>query len=89
MYLYEHSTDMCPTLQETESDNAKIVGSIGGYQYGRQPIRPRDLDPCKAYRFRTRITINNRFQNTKYQHSNNNNNNRFHHRTIHLLWNSG
>ncbi|RDY08471.1 hypothetical protein CR513_07315, partial [Mucuna pruriens] len=37
----EHPTDMCHTLQETESNNAEIVRSIGGYQYGRQsyPIR--------------------------------------------------
>ncbi|RDX89956.1 hypothetical protein CR513_28240, partial [Mucuna pruriens] len=31
----EHPTDMCPTLQETESDHPKSVGSIGGYQYGK------------------------------------------------------
>ncbi|RDY13943.1 hypothetical protein CR513_01065, partial [Mucuna pruriens] len=30
----EHPTNMCPTLQETGSDNAEIVRSIGGYQYG-------------------------------------------------------
>ncbi|RDY02541.1 hypothetical protein CR513_14013, partial [Mucuna pruriens] len=27
----EHPTDMCPTLQETESDHLESVGSIGGY----------------------------------------------------------
>ncbi|RDY07941.1 hypothetical protein CR513_07881, partial [Mucuna pruriens] len=31
----EHFTDMCPTLQETESDNAELVGAIGGNQYDR------------------------------------------------------
>ncbi|RDY12519.1 hypothetical protein CR513_02674, partial [Mucuna pruriens] len=33
----EQLIDMCPTLQETESDNAELVGAIGGNQYGRQP----------------------------------------------------
>ncbi|RDY01401.1 hypothetical protein CR513_15278, partial [Mucuna pruriens] len=37
----EHPTDMCPTLQETKSDNAKIIGAIGGNQYGRQPYQTR------------------------------------------------
>ncbi|RDX82316.1 hypothetical protein CR513_36911, partial [Mucuna pruriens] len=37
----EHPTDMCPTLQKIESNNAQIVGSIGGYQYGRQPYLSR------------------------------------------------
>ncbi|RDX69575.1 hypothetical protein CR513_51296, partial [Mucuna pruriens] len=32
----EHPTDMCPTLQETESDHPESVGAIGGYQYGKQ-----------------------------------------------------
>ncbi|RDX94147.1 hypothetical protein CR513_23503, partial [Mucuna pruriens] len=27
----EHPTDLCPTLQETESDQPEIVGTIGGY----------------------------------------------------------
>ncbi|RDX73121.1 hypothetical protein CR513_47313, partial [Mucuna pruriens] len=29
----EHPTDMCPTLQETESSHPKSVGAIGGYLY--------------------------------------------------------
>ncbi|RDX74555.1 hypothetical protein CR513_45688, partial [Mucuna pruriens] len=33
----EHHTNMCPTLQETESDQPKNVGAIGGFQYGKQP----------------------------------------------------
>ncbi|RDY00310.1 hypothetical protein CR513_16515, partial [Mucuna pruriens] len=33
----EHPTDICPTLQKIESDNAECVGAKGGYQYGRQP----------------------------------------------------
>ncbi|RDX89302.1 hypothetical protein CR513_28987, partial [Mucuna pruriens] len=32
----EHPTDMCPTLQETEPEHPESVGSIGGYQYGKQ-----------------------------------------------------
>ncbi|RDY12051.1 hypothetical protein CR513_03202, partial [Mucuna pruriens] len=37
----EHPTDMCPTLQETESDHSESVGAIGGYQYGKQPYATR------------------------------------------------
>ncbi|RDY01171.1 hypothetical protein CR513_15541, partial [Mucuna pruriens] len=33
----EHPTNMCPTLQETESDQTENVGAIGGFQYGKQP----------------------------------------------------
>ncbi|RDY04338.1 hypothetical protein CR513_11966, partial [Mucuna pruriens] len=40
----EHPTDMCPTLQETESDHPESVGSIGGYQYGKQPYRSKPYD---------------------------------------------
>ncbi|RDY06177.1 hypothetical protein CR513_09872, partial [Mucuna pruriens] len=40
----EHPTDMCPTLQETESDRPESVGSIGGYQYGKQPYSSRSYD---------------------------------------------
>ncbi|RDX82295.1 hypothetical protein CR513_36931, partial [Mucuna pruriens] len=29
---FEHPTDLCPTLQETESDQLENVGAIGGYQ---------------------------------------------------------
>ncbi|RDX87558.1 hypothetical protein CR513_30955, partial [Mucuna pruriens] len=32
----ENSTDLCPTLQEIESDQPENVGAIGGFQYGRQ-----------------------------------------------------
>ncbi|RDX63897.1 hypothetical protein CR513_57613, partial [Mucuna pruriens] len=35
----EHLTDMCPTLQENESDYPKSVEAIGGYQYGKQPYQ--------------------------------------------------
>ncbi|RDX91933.1 hypothetical protein CR513_26000, partial [Mucuna pruriens] len=46
----EHPTDLCPTLQETESNHPESVGAIGGYQYswpfdnqqfGKQPFRSR------------------------------------------------
>ncbi|RDY14407.1 hypothetical protein CR513_00511, partial [Mucuna pruriens] len=40
----EHPTNMCPTLQETESGNAEIVGAIGGNQYGRQSYQTRQFD---------------------------------------------
>ncbi|RDX98085.1 hypothetical protein CR513_19051, partial [Mucuna pruriens] len=40
----EHPTNMCPTLQETESDQPESVGAIGGYQYGKQSYQSRPLD---------------------------------------------
>ncbi|RDX71407.1 hypothetical protein CR513_49260, partial [Mucuna pruriens] len=40
----EHPIDMCPTLQETESDHPVSVGSIGGYQYGKQPYANRPFE---------------------------------------------
>ncbi|RDX88700.1 hypothetical protein CR513_29662, partial [Mucuna pruriens] len=40
----EHPTDMCPTLQETESDQTKNVRAIGGFQYGKQPYQNRPFD---------------------------------------------
>ncbi|RDY13532.1 hypothetical protein CR513_01525, partial [Mucuna pruriens] len=40
----EHPTDMCLTLQETESDYPESVGAIGGYQYGKQPYQSRPFD---------------------------------------------
>ncbi|RDY12546.1 hypothetical protein CR513_02640, partial [Mucuna pruriens] len=40
----EHPIDLCPTLQETESDQPKSVGAIGGYQYGKQPYQSRPFD---------------------------------------------
>ncbi|RDY08537.1 hypothetical protein CR513_07218, partial [Mucuna pruriens] len=29
----EHSTDLCPTLQEMETNNAKVAAMMGGQQY--------------------------------------------------------
>ncbi|RDY09887.1 hypothetical protein CR513_05676, partial [Mucuna pruriens] len=40
----EHPTDMCPTLQETESDQSESVGAIGEYQYGKQSYQSRPFD---------------------------------------------
>ncbi|RDY04926.1 hypothetical protein CR513_11286, partial [Mucuna pruriens] len=40
----ENPTNMCSTLQETESNHSEIVGSIGGYQYGKQPYQSRPYD---------------------------------------------
>ncbi|RDX87576.1 hypothetical protein CR513_30931, partial [Mucuna pruriens] len=40
----EHPTDMCPTLQETKLDHPESVGSIGGYQYEKQPYANRPFE---------------------------------------------
>ncbi|RDY13881.1 hypothetical protein CR513_01130, partial [Mucuna pruriens] len=40
----EHPTDMCPTLQDTESDQLKHVGAVGGFQYGKQQYQTRPFD---------------------------------------------
>ncbi|RDX65982.1 hypothetical protein CR513_55300, partial [Mucuna pruriens] len=40
----EHPTDMCPTLQETESNYLKSVGSISGYHYRKQSYQSRPYD---------------------------------------------
>ncbi|RDX82390.1 hypothetical protein CR513_36813, partial [Mucuna pruriens] len=40
----EHLTDMCPTLQEIESDHSESVGAIGGYQYGKQSYANRPFE---------------------------------------------
>ncbi|RDX90311.1 hypothetical protein CR513_27841, partial [Mucuna pruriens] len=97
----ELPTNASPIVQENKSDNAEIVGSIGGYQYGSSTervrvkgnIRPRDSDPHKVC-LNTRVGISSQFQNTKYHRFDNNNNNnnknsRFRSRTIHFRWKSG
>ncbi|RDX74719.1 hypothetical protein CR513_45493, partial [Mucuna pruriens] len=40
----EHLTDMCPTLQETKPNHPESVGSIGGYQYGKQSYANRPFE---------------------------------------------
>ncbi|RDY12859.1 hypothetical protein CR513_02286, partial [Mucuna pruriens] len=40
----EHPIDMCPTLQEIESDQPHSAGAIGGYQYRKQPHQSRPFD---------------------------------------------
>ncbi|RDX88066.1 hypothetical protein CR513_30390, partial [Mucuna pruriens] len=40
----EHPTDLCPTLQETESGQTESVGAIGVFQYGKQPYQNRQFD---------------------------------------------
>ncbi|RDX74943.1 hypothetical protein CR513_45236, partial [Mucuna pruriens] len=40
----EHPTDICPTLQETESGQIESVGAVGGFQYGKQPYQIRQFD---------------------------------------------
>ncbi|RDX68605.1 hypothetical protein CR513_52383, partial [Mucuna pruriens] len=42
--VVEHPTDMCPTLQEIEPDHLESVGSIGGYQYGKQSYENRSFE---------------------------------------------
>ncbi|RDX91836.1 hypothetical protein CR513_26124, partial [Mucuna pruriens] len=39
-----HPTDMCPMLQETESDHSKSVGAIGGYKYRKQSYQSWPFD---------------------------------------------
>ncbi|RDX83813.1 hypothetical protein CR513_35223, partial [Mucuna pruriens] len=39
----EHPTNVCPMLQETESDQPESVGAICAYQYGKQPYQNRPL----------------------------------------------
>ncbi|RDX94758.1 hypothetical protein CR513_22831, partial [Mucuna pruriens] len=52
-----HPTDLCPTLQETESDQPENVGAISGYQYGKQPYQSRPIDnqQCGGQPFRPRL----------------------------------
>ncbi|RDX67056.1 hypothetical protein CR513_54118, partial [Mucuna pruriens] len=40
----EHPTDLCPMLQETESDQPENIRAIGRYQYGKQPYQSRPID---------------------------------------------
>ncbi|RDY03924.1 hypothetical protein CR513_12427, partial [Mucuna pruriens] len=40
----EHPTDLCPTLQETESGQTESVGAVGGFQYGKQPYQTQQFD---------------------------------------------
>ncbi|RDX85328.1 hypothetical protein CR513_33498, partial [Mucuna pruriens] len=40
----EHPIDMCPTLQETESDQPEHVGAVGGFQNGKQQYQTRPFD---------------------------------------------
>ncbi|RDX89780.1 hypothetical protein CR513_28445, partial [Mucuna pruriens] len=42
----EHPTDMCPTLQETESGHLQSVGAIGGYQYADISARAESRAIC-------------------------------------------
>ncbi|RDX70536.1 hypothetical protein CR513_50214, partial [Mucuna pruriens] len=40
----EHPTDLCPTLQETESGQTESVGAVGGFHYRKQPYQNRQFD---------------------------------------------
>ncbi|RDY03762.1 hypothetical protein CR513_12623, partial [Mucuna pruriens] len=54
----EHLIDMCPTLQETESDYLENVGAIGGHQYVKQPYQswPSDNQQFGKQPFRPRLS---------------------------------
>ncbi|RDY09060.1 hypothetical protein CR513_06635, partial [Mucuna pruriens] len=54
----EHLIDMCPTLQETKSDQPENVGAIGGLQYGKQPYQNRPFDSQQHGRQRFRAGPN-------------------------------
>ncbi|RDX69449.1 hypothetical protein CR513_51440, partial [Mucuna pruriens] len=45
----EHPTDMCPTLQETESDQPEHVGAVGGFQLATRTICSSKSRPCPEY----------------------------------------
>ncbi|RDX98295.1 hypothetical protein CR513_18804, partial [Mucuna pruriens] len=50
--------DMCPTLQETESDQLENVGAIGGFQYGKQPYHNQPFDSQQHGRLPFRPGLN-------------------------------
>ncbi|RDY13316.1 hypothetical protein CR513_01784, partial [Mucuna pruriens] len=52
----DHPTDMCPTLQETESNHPERVGLIGGYQYGKQLYQSRPYDSQQFGRQQYRLS---------------------------------
>ncbi|RDX98631.1 hypothetical protein CR513_18420, partial [Mucuna pruriens] len=89
----EHSTDMCPTLQETESDQPESVGAISGYQYGKQPYQSWPFNnqqfgkqPFHRMCLKDQQVINNRLYNIKNHLSNSSNNRVCHLKAIHHLW---
>ncbi|RDY00584.1 hypothetical protein CR513_16221, partial [Mucuna pruriens] len=62
-----YPTDMCPILQETESNHRESVGVIGGYQYGKQS------HPTISVEAESR-TICSSVRNIKHHFSNNRSN---------------
>ncbi|RDX62048.1 hypothetical protein CR513_59658, partial [Mucuna pruriens] len=88
--VVEHLTEMCPTLQETESNNPESVGSIGGYKYGKQPYANRSFEGQQFGRPSyqpnpnqgAKVAINNRTQDTKCHCSNNNSSRKRHHQIV-------
>ncbi|RDX75987.1 hypothetical protein CR513_44069, partial [Mucuna pruriens] len=53
----EHPTNICPTLQETESDHPESVGSIGGHQYEKQSYQSQLYDSSNIGRVRVKGNI--------------------------------
>ncbi|RDX61444.1 hypothetical protein CR513_60324, partial [Mucuna pruriens] len=94
----EHHTDMCPTLQETESDHSESVGSIGGYQYGKQLANNSDDHHTRRTHIKGRMqlkdlvqtgacprakaAINSQIQDTRCHHSNNSSSRKRHHQIV-------
>ncbi|RDY07570.1 hypothetical protein CR513_08320, partial [Mucuna pruriens] len=66
----KHPTELCSTLQETESDQPENVGAIGGYQYGKKPYQSRPIDN------------QHRICSIKYHFSSNSRNKEYHHKAI-------
>ncbi|RDY02596.1 hypothetical protein CR513_13923, partial [Mucuna pruriens] len=60
----EHPTDMCPMLQETETESAEIVGAIGGHQYNNQPY---ESQPYQRQPYPSRPYDSQRFGRQPYQ----------------------
>ncbi|RDY04637.1 hypothetical protein CR513_11628, partial [Mucuna pruriens] len=53
----EHPTNMCPTLQEIESDHPESIGSIGRYQYEKQSMIVNNLEGISTSRIRVKGNI--------------------------------
>ncbi|RDY10008.1 hypothetical protein CR513_05538, partial [Mucuna pruriens] len=92
----EHPTDLCPTLQEIESDQPKSVGEIGGYQYGKQPnhfsqgrvkghMQLRDSDRHRMC-LKDQHAMNNQLRNIKHHRSNSSSSRECHCKAILHIW---
>ncbi|RDX94804.1 hypothetical protein CR513_22765, partial [Mucuna pruriens] len=87
----EHPTDMCSTLQETESNHLESVGAIGGYQYGKQSYQIKDHLPLNdldlsRMSLKLKLVIGRQVHNTKRHLSNNYNNREYNLKVTHNFW---